>query len=190
MKPLTDLEREELIHQYDPAKAHEYYLRTRQLKGRKPAVLEAVPTPKHKQAKATVNHRAHQRKALSALINTLQVKLQKLDALIKQREQEEASTNRKHKARKERAAKEHLKPKTAAEKAKIKRDNKQYRDKHKQALKTKARQNHTKSGKSASGSASGSASAATHKHSLSELKNLAIRVRGQIQVAKQKLAAL
>lgn len=185
MKPLTDLQREELIHQYDPVKAHEYYMRIRQLKGRKHGSVKVTPKHVHNDNSA----RAKQRQELSAAIATLQDRLQKLEALIKRREQEEASSNKKRMAKKERAAKEHNKPKTVAEKAKINRHNKQYRDAHKQTLKNKAKQHRSKSG----GGSSGHKVAATNtysKPSLNQLKNLAVKVRGQIQVAKQKLAAL
>ena len=181
MKPLTDLEREQLIHMYDPVKAHEYYMRTRKLKGRKPGSGQPKPTPKA----SPVNSRAKQRQALSAAIKLMESKLQDLEALIKKKEHEEASSNRKSKAKRERAAKEHTKPKTAAEKAKQARENKKYRDKHKQKLKSDAKS------KSGGGSSRGKSSATDSSNkSLSELKSLATRVRGQIQVAKQKLAAL
>lgn len=184
MKPLTDLEREQLIHMYDAAKAHEYYLRTRELKGRKPGT--AQPKPKHTRAQIAAGARARQRKELAAAINNLQARLQKLEDLIRQRGQEEASVNRKSKAKKERAAKEHTKPKSAAEKAKTNRENRKYRDKHKQKLKSTSKRSGAKSG----GGSSGGSAATAKKHSLSELKSLATKVRGQIQVAKQKLAAL
>ncbi len=187
MKPLTDLEREQLMHQYDPVKAHEYYLRTRELTGRKRGNDSGFALkPKHTRAEIAASARARQRKELSAAINNLQARLQKLEALIKQRAHEEASVNRKSKAKKERAAKEHTKPKTAAEKAKIARENEKYRDKHKQKLKSASKKSDGKSG----GGSSRNASKTSSKHSLSELKSLATKVRGQIEVAKHKLAAL
>jgi hypothetical protein len=199
MKTLTDLEREQLIHIYDPQKAHEYYLRRRHLKGRKHASPQeiasekqgavAVATSKHaKKTKTKVTGpRAEQRKKLAAAISNLQSKLTQLEALIRQKEQEANSANQKSQARKERKTKAKNAPKTAAEKAKVTRQNKQYRQQHQQKLKTQ-RQHRSKTSDGASGGGKGSAVSAAPP--LSELKNLAVKVRGQIAVAKQKLAAL
>jgi hypothetical protein len=194
MRTPTDLERETLMHLYDPAKAHEYYLKNRELKGRKPgqAVVKAPPqkgssqdprTGKTRQ-QITKDARAKQRTELAAAIKGLQDRLNKLEALIKKREHEESSQDRKSKAKKERSAKERDKPKTAAEKAEAARENEKYRDKHKQELKTKAKKDGKSGGSSKSKKDSGS------KHSVSELKSLATKVKGQIAIAKQKLAAL
>jgi Tfp pilus assembly protein FimV len=184
MKTPTEYDIERLVHLgYDPVKAHEYYMRNRKLKGRKKGSSQDPRTGKtrpqiHKDAKA------RQRKELSAAINNLERKLQKLEALIKKKLHAEASENRKGKAKKERAAKEKDKPKSAAEKAKASRENEKYRKKNQQKLKTKAK------GKSGGGSSKGSKTGGASKHSVTELKSLATKVRGQIQVAKQKLAAL
>jgi len=103
------------------------------------------------------------RTGLMQSIQNLEGQLKKLEALIKKRENEEASENRKRKAKQERSAKETDKPKVAAEKAE------------------KAREfNNGNSSDKKSGS----------KKSIAELKSLATKVRGQIAVAKQKLAAL
>lgn len=105
-----------------------------------------------------------QKAELAAAISGLETGLQKLDALIKKREAA-APTDPKAVAKKGRAAKESTKPKTAAEKAKIDRENKL------------AAKNQQKSGTAS-------------KQPVSELKTLATKIRGQIAVAKQKLAAL
>lgn len=131
------------------------------------------------------NARAKQRKELQGQVQNLENKLQKLEALIKERTHEEASVDRKSKAKKERSAKEQDKPKSAADKAQAARENEKYRDKHKQELKSKAKSDSSKSGGSSSKSKSSSS-----KHSVSELNSLAKKVRGQIAVAKQKIAAL
>jgi hypothetical protein len=196
MKTPTDYDIERMFHGlYDPIKAHEYYIRTRKLKGRKPSQA-AVPAERRNSAqhpgrnrgrtRAQIHKdaRAHQRKELAQSIHNLESKLKKLEAKIREKEHAEASDNRKGKAKKERAAKAKQKPKTAAEKAKAARENEQYRKKNQQKLKTKA---HAKSG---GGSSKGKGKAGAHKHSISELKSLATKVKGQIQVAKQKLAAL
>ena len=116
---------------YDPVKAHEYYERTKKLKGRKRGQADTsggrLPSrarsngrdPRtgkmmdqiHKEA------RAKQRKELSDAIQSLSKKLDLLEAKISRLTHEEASEDRKGKAKKERAAKEAEKPDTAAEKA-------------------------------------------------------------------------
>lgn len=199
MKTPTEFELNQLMHFYDPKKAHEYYMRTRELKGRKKAAIKVPgkvgfgqktgvnsndPRTGKTRKQISKNARAKQRQELAAAIKGLEDRLQKLEARIKERAHEEASDNRKSKAKKERAAKERDKPKSAAEKAKASRESEKYRDKHKQELKSKAKRDSGKSGGSSKSSGSSS------KHSVSELKSLATKVRGQIAVAKRKLAAL
>jgi hypothetical protein len=193
MRTPSEFELDQLMHEYDPVKAHQYYLRTRKLKGRKKGsgvspsnlqksfnrAMKSVASKKDSPAKAK------QRRELKAVIQRMENKLQKLEALITKKAREEASENRKSKAKKERAAKEKDKPKSAAEKAEAARENKKYRDKHKQELKTEARQTSGKSGGSKSKSTSSGSEA-----SIDDLKALATRVRGRIAIAKQKLAAL
>lgn len=170
---------------YDPAKAHDYYEHHKHLKGRRPAQVKphTVRPSKTGLTRAQIHSAAKekQRVELSAAISRLTSRLQKLEALIKQRESDAASENRKSTAKKERAAKEKDKPETAADKAKTARDNKQYRDSHQQKLKSASK---------TSSSSSKSTKSSSNKHSIEELKSLATRVLGQIAVAKKKLAAL
>lgn len=195
MKTPTEYELDQLMHVYDPNRAHEYYLRTRKLKGRKPGrgqdpqsegrpVVSQDPRAGKTRKQIVKGARAKQRKELAAAIQNLERKLQKLEALIQKKMHAEKSENRKGQAKKERAAKEKDKPKSAAEKAQIARENEKYRQKHKQELKTKAK----KDDKSGGGSSKNKTD--SKKTSVTELKSLATKVRGQIQVAKQKLAAL
>jgi len=184
----TEEELHELLHValgYDPVKAHEYYLRTRKLKGRQPGSGKQPEGFAKANANRHDSAKAKQKKELAARIQSLSAKLSKLEALIRKREHEAASEDRKGKAKKERAAKEKDKPKSAADKAKAARENEKYRKKHHQQLKTKAKQASNKSG-----GGSSSKDKKSTKHSVSELKALATKVRGQIAVAKQKLAAL
>lgn len=197
MRTPTEYEIENLLHYavgYDPVAAKKYYEEHKHLKGRRRGT--AQPTTSVRRGSASDprtgktreeiarNARTRQRKELSDSINALSDRLNKLEALIKKREAEEKSTDRKSKAKKERAAKEKDKPKTAAEKAKAARESEKYRDQHKQELKNKS------GDKKSGGSSSGSKKKAGGKHSVSELRSLATKVRGQIAVAKQKLAAL
>jgi len=160
---------------YDPTKAREYYLRTRKLKGQQRGSSEDPRTGKTRAGIAS-NAQVTQRKELGARIQSLSKKLQELEAKIREKEQAEANENRKGKAKKERAAKERDKPKSAAEKAKAVRENE---------MKHKAKEASSKSGGGSSSKKSG-----LKTSSVSELKTLATKVKGQIAVAKQKLAAL
>lgn len=100
----------ELMHLYDPVKAHMYYEKYK---------------PKSQSIAITIRHagsKDEQRQELETRIQSLSEKLPKLEALITKRENEEDGENRKAKAKKERAAKDKDKPTTAAEKAKAARD--------------------------------------------------------------------
>jgi hypothetical protein len=183
MKTPTEYDLERLMHEYDPAKAHDYYERTKHLKGRKKGSGQ-VPQTGVTRVQIHRDAKARQRKELAAAIQNLGQKLQKLEALIKKKEHEAQAEDRKGKAKKERSAKEKDKPKTAAEKAKAARESEKYRKKHHQKLKSKAKSD----AKSGGGSSKGKTD--PKKASVTELKSLATKVKGQIAVAKQKLAAL
>lgn len=184
MKTPTEYDIERLMHfaAYDPAKAHQYYEKHKRLKGRKRGTAQENRKSRH------VSHRNQQKKKLAEAIQSLETKLHKLEATIRQKEHAEASENRKAKAKKERAAKENTKPKSAAEKAKAARANEKFRKKNQGVLKSKAKRNAAKSGGGSSTGKTGSASSS--KHAVTELKSLATRVKGQIAIAKVKLAAL
>jgi chromosome segregation ATPase len=88
---LTHSDSEELRHAYDPVKAREYYLRTRELKGRKPGKGKEVgsrPSPKgvvrsnraDKASKTTAQKRTEQ----AARVKALKGKLDRLQDLLKQ----------------------------------------------------------------------------------------------------------
>jgi hypothetical protein len=166
---------------YDPVKAHDYYEKHKHLKGRQRGSADQ-PTG-NRGAKSTT--KAAQKAKLQASITNLTKKLQQLEELIKRKEaalKRDAKTN----AKKERSAKEKNKPQTAAEKAKAARDAKQYRKKHHTELKNKAKRASSKSG----GSSSSKSTTKPKDMHIADLKALATKVRGQIAVAKQKLAAL
>jgi hypothetical protein len=183
----TDLERESLVHVYDPVKAHEYYLRVRELEGRKKG-SDKSSGGRVAGATTHVSSRAKQKADLQETIQRMTAKLHDLQKLIRTKQHDEAAANRKSLAKKERAAKEKDKPQTAAEKAKAARENKKYRDQNQQKLKAKAKAKDDAS--SSGGGDSQKSSTGTKSASVSELKSLATKVKGQIAVAKQKLAAL
>jgi hypothetical protein len=168
---------------YDPVQAHKYYEEHKKLKGRHRGSTQQ-PTSR-RSAAPLQSTKTKQKAELQARITSLSRKLQQLEDLIQKKE--EALKRDKSTAKKERAAKEKDKPKTAAEKAKAARDAKQYRKKHHQELKTKAKQASSKSG---GGSSSKKETTKPKDMHIADLKALATKVRGQIAVAKQKLAAL
>jgi hypothetical protein len=120
-----------------------------------------------------MNVRAQQCKDLAEAIHGMEGRLRKLDSLIAKRERQEDLIDRRVLARQERAAKEKHKLKSVAEQAAIDRENRRLRE--------------LAHGFSRSQDTQDSSSP---KHSIDELKTLATRVRGEIALAKQKLAAL
>lgn len=152
---------------YDPAKAHEYYMRTRKLKGRKKGSGDDPTSPR-----VPAQDPQARKQQLAQRIENLEGKLTKLNVLIREK-----------KAALKRSQKEQAKPDTAAEKADKARDAKKYRDKHKQELKTKAKRERGKGG-------GGDKKTDDSDKSIKELESLAIKVKGQLAVAKQRLRAL
>lgn len=197
MRTPTEYELDALVHYaigYDPVAAKLYYEKHKQLKGRRRG--SAQPPPSSRRSGSSVDPRkgktreeiaigakATQKKELAASIGRMMKMLQELETLIRKREHEEKSEDRKSKAKKERASKEKDKPKTAAEKASDARDSEKYRDKHKQELKSK-------SDDKKSGGSDSKKKKESGKKSASELRTRATKLRGKIAVAKQKLAAL
>lgn len=195
MRTPTDYELDQLKHAvYDPVRAHEYYERTKKLKGRQKGVARLPAASRRRsgqdprlgksQEQISRDAKTKQRKELATRIQSLENKLKILQTKIREMEAQEASENRKSKAKKERAAKEKDKPKTAAEKAEAARESKQYRKKHRQELESKAKKASDKAGGGSSSDKKES------EATLSDLKALATKVKGQIAVAKQKLAAI
>lgn len=182
MRIPVDTELRHIMPGYDPKKAHDYYEQHKHLTGRKKGKIKPEPLPGSHKIKLSAA-KVKQRVELQARIQTLEKRLQELQDLIRKKEHEEASDDRKSKAKKERAAKDKDKPKTAAEKSKAARENEKYRDKHKQEIKSKE-----SSGKS--GGESAKTKSKSSSETVSDLKALATKVKGQIAVAKQKLAAL
>lgn len=118
---------------YDPVKAHEYYERTKKLKGRRPGAGKPVvkkPAPR-------------QHTLISDLSPRQKVELRAYAQRKVQEIQKELSDlNKKLKAK----LAEAKKPETAAEKSKKAREAKKYRESHKQELKTKAKRSAAKTG--------------------------------------------
>ena len=101
-----------LRHIYDPVKAHQYYLRTRKLKGRKRGTAIVAPSTRQPAQQPTRN-RARRKQELQARIATLESKLEKLEALIKKKETAEIREQRESAQKKREAKREAAKPATA-----------------------------------------------------------------------------
>lgn len=116
---------------YDPVKAHEYYMRTRQLKGRKkgsPTFL--VNKPSGKTVTLTSQQLTEQRAYAAKRVNDIKLKLAELTSKLHIALREA----RDKKAKSKREAK---KPPTVAEKAKARRESKKYQAKNRQKLANK-----------------------------------------------------
>lgn len=143
---------------YDPAKAREYYLRTRKLKGRKKG--QADPTsPQSKKLVAKKRATPKERAAARQTVINLTKKLSELNAALKAQMSDAKAKGRKSATKAKTSAKEAAKPPSAADKAGAARDAKKYADKNKQTLKTKAKQANAKTG----GSSAKGAKTATKK---------------------------
>jgi hypothetical protein len=182
----TDLERETLIHDapYDPVKAHEYYLKVRQLKGRKKGSAQPLPAGPRPKGGELQTPKFQQKIKLEQSVVNLQAKLVKLEELIKTKE---AALKKNADQKKGAARTKKDTPKSAADKAQAARESKKYRQAHKQELKNKAKASSHKSGGKKGGKKDGKSD---KTKSVAELKSLAVRVKGELAIAKQKLAAL
>ena len=118
---------------YDPVKAHEYYIRTRQLKGRKKGSPTYTVQYKGKAIKLSAKQLAAQRAYAAERVNSIKKRLNELASKLR----EQRSEARQKDAKAKREAK---KGPTVAEKSEAARESKKYREKHKQELATKSRQ--------------------------------------------------
>lgn len=115
---------------YDPVKAHEYYIRTRQLKGRKKGTTFSVTKPGGTTVVLTARELTEQRAYAAKRVNDIKLKLVELTSELRKA----MSEAREKKSKSEREAK---KPPTAAEKAEAAKDSKTYRAKNKQKIANK-----------------------------------------------------
>jgi hypothetical protein len=185
---------------YDPVKAHEYYVRNRELKGRKPggAKPATVPrvggAPKAPLAKKGIQQPPGERKLSPkelkeqrayAAMRIVKVKqaLGKLQVELKKREtalrEAEAATRKT-------AAKEKRGP-TAADKAESARDASKYRDEHKQEIASKAKKAAAKDGDT---KASPEARVADAKAAVDQVKSAIDTVKARLDTAVEKQKSL
>lgn len=159
---------------YDPVKAHEYYERTKELKGRK----KAAPKPRggNRQPKAHASGSPrHKIRGTQARITRLRGKISTLNKALS--EAEAALSAKRQSARK--TAKQNSDGKTTA---KERQNSQQYRDKHKEELKAKRK----KSG--SSGGSSKSSSKSVSSMSTQELTNRISKIKSALRDAKQQLS--
>lgn len=122
-----------LMHEkapYDPVKAHEYYLRTRKLKGRKKGTSYTVKLGSGKTIRLTGRQLAEQKAYAAERVSTIKRRLVELNSKLR-------VAMREAEAKKAKSKREASKPESAADKAKAARESKKYRDKHQQELASK-----------------------------------------------------
>lgn len=163
---------------YDPVKAHEYYIRTRQLKGRRAGsstftVRGASGQKVELSGRQLAEQRAYAAKRVNEIKNRLSELTTKLHQLRANARKKEAGTKRK--------AKEAKKAPTAAEKSKAAKESEQYRKKHQQKLATKRK----------GGSGGKSAKSESKADPVEMLEERITQVKGRLQaaVARQKALA-
>ena len=132
---------------YDPVKAHEYYIKNRKLKGRKPGEEDLAKDKKPKSSgsftvksngktyKLSSQQLTEQKAYAAQRVMGIKKKLHKLNVELKKKMAEAKKTETETK----KTAKEAKKPDSAAEKSSKAKDSEKYRDKNKQTLKNKSK---------------------------------------------------
>lgn len=164
----------ELHHKvlYDPAKAHEYYLRTRQLKGRRKGSSNyTVNLGGGKKVQLTAQQLTEQRAYATKRISEIKTRLDELKNELRKMmgEAKKKDAQAKRKAGK---------PQTAAEKAKAAKESKQFRQKHHQKLATQKK------------TAAKKQPAKKHKTAVAELEHKINEVKGRLTAAVARQRAL
>jgi hypothetical protein len=196
MMRFPDTSKGELAHLYDPVKAHEYYERTKKLKGRKKGGAEAVKgiLGRAGMSKATNLRKqdaiATKKARIDQQIRDLSSRLSKLNEELKKRMAEAKKSEVKEK----RAAREAAKPDTAAEKREAAKSSKDWRAKNQQKVKNQAKERASKE-KSSSGGAGGSSGKgskpkAGSSSSVEDLKASIGKVRTALAAAQARRRAL
>jgi hypothetical protein len=170
---------------YDPVKAHEYYIRTRQLKGREKGRSSPVGRPSISRSptftvktgrgnvRLTGRQLAEQKAYAAKRVNDIKNRLSELN--VKLRKAMAAAETKKDKTKRE-----SKKAPTAAEKSKAARESEQYREKHKTKLATKRK---ATSGKT-------SAKSKSEADPVAELENKINQVKTRLTAAVAKQRAL
>lgn len=162
---------------YDPVKAHEYYERTKQLKGRKKGKVSAKPQGKapSKTKSSSSPVRRDDTKDAMARVTRLKTKVSKLQGALS--EARAALSERRRKNTKE--ERKNSDGKTTAEE---RRRSKEYRDKHRQELESKRKKD------GSSGGSSSSSSKSVSDMTVEELETRIIKINRALQDAKRQLS--
>jgi transcription initiation factor IIF auxiliary subunit len=125
---------------YDPVKAHEYYLRVRELKGRGKGSQGFTVRSNGKETRLSQQQLVEQQAYAAKRVNDIKNRLADLTSQLRKAMSE---------ARRKKAKSDHeaSKPKTAAEKSKAARESKKYQKKHQGELATKKKQADAKKSK-------------------------------------------
>lgn len=129
------------LEHYDPVKAHQYYLRTRQLHPRAKSTEYTVTKGNGKVVKVSPKELAAQKAYVAERITNLKAKLSKLTTELHKKLADAAAADRKAKQ-----------APTAADKTAAKQSSKKYRDKNKTKLAAQAKANSGSSSSSSPGS--------------------------------------
>lgn len=150
---------------YDPRKAHEYYLRTRQLKGRKKGTSYTVTLDGGATVRLSGQQLKEQRAYASKRVGEIKARLVEL-------------TTKLHEMKAAAHKKKDRKP-TAADRSHIKREARKYREKHRSELASKARRR---------GSKTHATKSHTKQSGIVELEHKIIKIRSNLKaaVARQK----
>ena len=154
---------------YDPVKAHEYYLRTRKLKGRKTGSTYVVKTRGGKTRTLTEKQLAEQKVNAAKRVSEIKKRLGDLTQELKKR----MADAREAEAKSKRGP-------TAAEKSKAAREAKKYRDKNRQKLANKRK----------SGGGSKKTTSSTRTDSVDELKQKVTKVKSILKAAVERQRSL
>lgn len=122
---------------YDPVKAHQYYLRTRQLKGRRKGSPTYTVRSGGHQVRLTGQQLTEQRAYAAKRVSDIKNRLGELKATFNKLLAEAHKKEAKSKREEAKSKREAKKAPTAAEKSKAARESKKYEKKHKTELATK-----------------------------------------------------
>lgn len=170
---------------YDPVKAHEYYIRTRKLKGRKRGQGQEHPEASRALGKKASTFTVRLRNGKTATLNQKQLAEQKAyaDQRVASIKKKLADLNRELKKRMAEARKAEAKKKrgpTAADKAEKARDAKKYREKNQQKLANKRK----------SGGGNKSSNSRSKSESVDDLKKRVSKVKGSLRAAVERQRSL
>ena len=161
---------------YDPVKAHEYYIRTRKLKGSKPR-LSVVSKPV---TRRSPTYSVRLSSGTTVKLSQNQLKEQQAYAAKRVGDIKKRLGELGTKLRQLRANAKRKKSPTAADKSKAARESRQYRQKHRQELATKAK----------TARAQKSSTRKTSKDPVAELEHKINQVKGRLQAAVETQRAL